>query len=1035
MSELRPGTRVDDRYELEELIGEGGFGVVYRAKQLSTGQPVAVKFLLGDKLSSEEAKLEAKRLEREMNLIAQLKHPNVVRLIDSGLFDERSYIVLEFIDGKTLFEVTQKEGALDPHEAGDIMFQVLDALSCAHAKGVIHRDLKPQNIMLIEAGFRRNAMVLDFGIAGILKDMRGDDYVSLTASTEIRGTPAFMAPEQLKRLELTPQTDLYTWGLVFIELLSGRRAVVGANTFEVALRQADRNPIELPENIDDPQLLAILRRAVAKPLSVRYKSAEEALVDLRKWLSTRDSVPELPSHAEQEPAPAAAGSAAPAPQPNRSFPWLAIVIVLLVAGAGLALFLTRKKTEEAPTPPAQITTPACAKNSECPDNGLCVTGECRAPINDACSRVEGPLGQDDTVVIASIGPITRSGYLSREQSMRLAVKEFNAAGGLPDGRKLAYLGCDDLGEEERSVQIAKHLQGLGIKAVLGPMHSGAFIQVVSSVTRAAGMLTLSSSASSPAITTLNDDNLAWRTIPSDLLQSTALVRLIAERNVHRVVVFAQEGAYGTGLLDVVTSSLVDVSGMQVDATTYPSTNVAMAEVVADKVAEDTELVLVFGTSEVADLINAYEIAVAAKGYAPPRYLLSESGRRPEVLALVDSRPDLTSRLEVVGPNDQNGAIFDRFALRHAALFGPIDSVSKMGSAYDAAYLLLYSLGAVPTALPLTGSAIAAQLERLTVGDKMEVGPQNIGRVQQTLASGGSVDLVGTSGGLDFDLKTGDLSADILLWRLERRPDDHVAFAVHGLFADDKWTIPYHAERPDLPTVRLATTRVEGGTVTLGWDERQLEIAKLTYPKLAPEMTYGDTLRPQTVLELPALNVLSTEVSWGDWRATGVPLSIDALCPSPLPPPQDDRQPVTALGANEAAAFCEALGMRLPTDQEFEFLMRGVEGRRFGFSGEMSGARLEELSKQTLVAELPWNHTPEGLYDLSGGAAEWVTCQPGALKACSDGFMPMGGSAASGEFWMQAGVAEMLKSEGGAACHRGDHIGFRCVKGEREAKVP
>src|SRR5690606_26014548 len=155
-----------------------------------------------------------------------------------------------------------------------------DSLGAAHQLGIIHRDLKPQNIMLTTGGFRRNAMVLDFGVAGILKHARDMHYVSLTNDSEIRGTPAYMAPEQLRQGPLTPQMDIYAWGLVFIETLTGERAVQGENAFEIALRQADEEPLHIPASIQDPALRKILTKAVEKEVSQRYSSAAEALLDL-----------------------------------------------------------------------------------------------------------------------------------------------------------------------------------------------------------------------------------------------------------------------------------------------------------------------------------------------------------------------------------------------------------------------------------------------------------------------------------------------------------------------------------------------------------------------------------------------------------------------------------------------------------------------------------------------------------------------------------------------------------------------------------
>src|SRR5262249_51651043 len=195
---IASGTVFQDRYEILSVLGEGGFGVMYEARQLTTGQPVAVKVMrevLGTRAA--DARRRASRFKREMRFCARLHHPNIVRLIDSGQAEgERLYIVFEFVPGKNLAEVLADEGALDPSEARHLMLQVLDALSCAHGQGVVHRDLKPQNVMLVPTGARRNALVLDFGI-GALVPCAPPEEADVTSSNEILCSPAYAAPEQL----------------------------------------------------------------------------------------------------------------------------------------------------------------------------------------------------------------------------------------------------------------------------------------------------------------------------------------------------------------------------------------------------------------------------------------------------------------------------------------------------------------------------------------------------------------------------------------------------------------------------------------------------------------------------------------------------------------------------------------------------------------------------------------------------------------------------------------------------------------------
>ncbi len=276
------GSILDGRFEILDVLGQGAYGVVYKARQISTGQHVAVKVLLEQKLAfSANANVEHARFEREMKLIGQLKHPNIVRLIDSGQLEERGlFMALEFIDGINLADFLKENGPMQPRVARHLMSQVLDALSCAHALGIVHRDLKPHNIMVTTTGSRQNAMVLDFGIAGLVESARKSDYQSLTAQSQIQGTPAYMAPEYIREKKTTPPGDIYAWGLVFIECLTGERAVVGSNPLDIAMTQGSAVPVVIPDSIEDPHLRQVITRAVAKPLEERYPDAETALREL-----------------------------------------------------------------------------------------------------------------------------------------------------------------------------------------------------------------------------------------------------------------------------------------------------------------------------------------------------------------------------------------------------------------------------------------------------------------------------------------------------------------------------------------------------------------------------------------------------------------------------------------------------------------------------------------------------------------------------------------------------------------------------------
>ncbi|MGK3991433.1 TOMM system kinase/cyclase fusion protein [Sorangium sp. So ce136] len=267
---LASGAALADRYELLSELGMGGFGAVYKARQLTTGQEVALKIMRPPEQGG-AAQMERRiaRFTREMRLCAQLHHPNIVQLVDFGQVGEQQlYTVFSFVPGDTLADVIAREGALEPREARHLMLQVLDALACAHAQGVIHRDLKPRNIMVLPSGARRNAVVLDFGI-GALVGAGAEQMVQLTGTSEALGTVGYAAPEQLRGLDPTPRMDLFSWGLVFLECLTGRPVFTGSSTAEILYAQLSPEPVSIPLALEGHWLGGLLRHVTDKDADAR----------------------------------------------------------------------------------------------------------------------------------------------------------------------------------------------------------------------------------------------------------------------------------------------------------------------------------------------------------------------------------------------------------------------------------------------------------------------------------------------------------------------------------------------------------------------------------------------------------------------------------------------------------------------------------------------------------------------------------------------------------------------------------------------
>lgn len=273
LGELFPGRVLEERFEIIGLVGRGGMGAVYKAWDRHVDATVAVK-VLRPEIASDDTE---ERFRREIHLARQVTHPNVCRLYD--LFhddDELSFLSMELLDGETLAQRQQREGALESDEALLIVMQIAAALSAAHRVGIVHRDLKSANIMLVpdEEGIR--AVVTDFGLA---KTSRPDEesLLHLTRTGQVLGTPAFMAPEQLEGGEVTPATDIYAFGVVMYEMLTGKLPFDGTTPYSIAAhRLHDEAPsprFHLPE-LDRRWERTILRCLEREP-GDRFATVEE----------------------------------------------------------------------------------------------------------------------------------------------------------------------------------------------------------------------------------------------------------------------------------------------------------------------------------------------------------------------------------------------------------------------------------------------------------------------------------------------------------------------------------------------------------------------------------------------------------------------------------------------------------------------------------------------------------------------------------------------------------------------------------------
>ncbi len=281
MSELTKtqssGSAVLGDYQLLDQIGQGGNGLVYRARHIRTKQLVAVKTIRLDKTHDSRLKNTVARFEREAELCARINHPNIVRLLDKGYSrEEEPYAVFELVEGQTLKDYIALNKGLPPDLAKEIMTQVLDALHCAHSQGIVHRDLKPHNIMVSQTATRPHIKILDFGIGAFSQEFRSVEYETLTLTQEVLGTPNYSAPEQLRGEPPTERTDLYAWGLILMECLTGKSLIKGGSIAEVFQQQLMPSEISLPAFVLGHPLAALLRRVLKK--NPQHRSTSAALI-------------------------------------------------------------------------------------------------------------------------------------------------------------------------------------------------------------------------------------------------------------------------------------------------------------------------------------------------------------------------------------------------------------------------------------------------------------------------------------------------------------------------------------------------------------------------------------------------------------------------------------------------------------------------------------------------------------------------------------------------------------------------------------
>lgn len=349
-----PISPLQGRYEFITVIGAGGAGVIYKAKQKPLGRPVAVKMIHSHLVNV----TALKRFLQEAKTISTMHHPNIISVHDFGVSeDNQPYMVMDYVEGTTLSDYIKKEGALEPEFAVNLAMQICDGLSHAHSHNVLHRDLKPNNVMLVPlAAGEHHLRVLDFGLAKLFAEDEQADHLTKTGETV--GTPAYMAPEQVMGKKLSPRSDIYSLGCLMYHCLTGFVPFGGATKMETMLKQLNDPPppfseydIDVSERLEELVMQILSKDPAARPESMsQVKERLKALMNYHSSgnvsaLARKEKKKAPPKKIEIEPKKIA----------------MIAVPLLLVSVAGLATYFYSQqkpaaKTEQSAQVPAQTKT-------------------------------------------------------------------------------------------------------------------------------------------------------------------------------------------------------------------------------------------------------------------------------------------------------------------------------------------------------------------------------------------------------------------------------------------------------------------------------------------------------------------------------------------------------------------------------------------------------------------------------------------------------------------------------------------------------
>jgi branched-chain amino acid transport system substrate-binding protein len=485
---------------------------------------------------------------------------------------------------------------------------------------------------------------------------------------------------------------------------------------------------------------------------------------------------------------------------------------------------TTTATTEDTSSDADGTSSGCTKHSDCASQGadfVCGKGGACVQANTANCTLTPPNGgvDDKTVLIGAVSPKSfENGILLYiENAILMAQGEVNSAR-LPGERRIGVISCNNQIENEDPnakpwLANADHLANkVGVPVILGPAFSGIFIETYQEVTKAAGVVTLSMSATSPAITDLDigEAELTWRVVPSDVAQAAAMAKLISVRNPSKAIIFVKDDAYGNGLFAAFQSQFSSqiTSGNFKVVRYEPATNEdGLRSITNSNFDIEAETIVLLGTDEVGTILKTYEDRTITYNETntpiAPAYLLSEGGKESALgkvkevaTASAAAGLDLITRLEGTQPDTRNPriSIYNNFAAGYFSKYNEQPGVFS-STAYDAMYVVFYAMCTASETAPITPTDIISGLRKLGSGTRVEPGSGAIPSARTTLRSGGSIDYDGASGEITFDAKGDVAGSAFTRWTIQnfqdKTPPDLRFLEDQGTYSvvSDSWTLP------------------------------------------------------------------------------------------------------------------------------------------------------------------------------------------------------------------------------------------------------